>query len=131
MIRLKLSTLPPTVNGMYANVRGKGRVKTKRYKEWCSSAGWEIKKQAAGKIHSEKYGLIIKVHRRENGDYSNYIKPIEDLLVTLGVTPDDRHNMLPLAFHNEESGVDITVLDVNEAKELKEMINNFEKDLDY
>ena len=37
--------LPPSVNQLFANVAGKGRVRTGRYRAWAQVAGWQIKTQ--------------------------------------------------------------------------------------
>lgn len=39
-----------------------------------------------------RYTLRILVPDTMRGDATNRIKPIEDLLVQMGVTPDDRYN---------------------------------------
>ena len=41
-----LTPRPPSANALYSNVRGKGRVKTRQYRDWIwpsSEPGWGIK----------------------------------------------------------------------------------------
>jgi Holliday junction resolvase RusA-like endonuclease len=126
VIKISLSETPPTVNTMYRNLRGRGRVKTARYLKWCDFAEFEIKRQYPKKITSNTYGLILMINKRSNGDLSNYIKPIEDLLVRMGITPDDQFNVLPIAMPKiDAKGVDIIILDKNDTKLLSQEILSF------
>ena len=36
---------PVSVNALYRNVRGRGRVMTERHKTWRQAAGWELEQQ--------------------------------------------------------------------------------------
>jgi Holliday junction resolvase RusA-like endonuclease len=91
MITLKELPAPPSTNGLYRNVSGKGRVRTDRYATWANAAGWQINLQKPGKI-AGKVELDIYVQRQRSGsDISNRIKAIEDLLVTMGVIDDDKN----------------------------------------
>ena len=81
--------VPPSLNMMFRNVTGKGRVKTQRYREWCAAAGWDAngKGQCMGPF---KLVLTLSTHsRRSNADLDNRIKPVLDLLVTHKVIEDD------------------------------------------
>lgn len=91
MIEVRLSKLPPSVNSMYVNVPRIGRVKSKRYKQWVDLMSWQM--VGIKRCNTEKYGLVIFINPRSNGDITNYIKPIEDLLVHHKITADDRHNV--------------------------------------
>lgn len=122
MILINLSSLPPSVNAMYRNVPGKGRVKTKQYHDWYISAGWELHQQALNRIKTEKYGLIISIKKRKNADITNYIKPIEDLLVAHAITPDDKNNIATMIVENSTSLLQIKVLDDQEAVNLINLI---------
>jgi len=79
---------------MYRNVRGKGRVKTKRYLAWIELAGLSIH-GGIGK-HCKFPGDVfihIKIKRpdRRKRDIDNLIKAPLDLLVSCGVINDDRY----------------------------------------
>ena len=79
---------PPSVNGLFRNVRGRGRVKTQRYLTWLSAAGWDVK---GAKPVEGPYRLAITLKRpdKRHRDLDNHAKAISDLLVEHGVTPDD------------------------------------------
>ena len=89
MIKISLPR-PPSVNALYANVPGKGRVKSARYRTWLNAAGWEIKAQKPGKVKGD-YRLWLYCQRpdRRRRDLGNLEKPISDLLVAHGVVSDD------------------------------------------
>lgn len=81
---------PPSVNALYRNVVGKGRVKTERYRTWATAAGWELRRQCPHGVPG-RYGIRVTVGRTDNRrrDLSNTIKAVEDLLVAHGVVSDD------------------------------------------
>jgi hypothetical protein len=61
---LQLSYMPPSVNTIYANVPGKGRVKSARYKTWLKAAGWDI---AAQRLHNQRWSTpcyVTVLYRR-------------------------------------------------------------------
>lgn len=81
---------PPSLNNMFTNIAGRGRIKTQRYREWCAAAGWD----ANGKgTCSGPFSLVLVLSaasRRANSDLDNRIKPVLDLLVTHGIVDDDK-----------------------------------------
>ena len=80
---------PPSTNNLYANVPGRGRVKSGRYKTWRSAAGWDVKAHKF-ETFSCKVVLDLTVERpRVRSDVSNRIKAVEDLLVEMKVLADD------------------------------------------
>ena len=79
-----------SVNQLYRNLPGKGRVKSTKYKEWIAAA------EAA--IHGMPRNLIVgpvfirmEVGRPDNRrrDITNLIKCTEDFLVSHGLMEDD------------------------------------------
>jgi len=86
---------PPSANLLFANAPGKGRVRTKAYKLWAQSAGWEIKTQIVplpGMHHIDgPYALTI--HIGPGLDIDNCAKGIADILGPgahgMNVTEDD------------------------------------------
>lgn len=82
--------LPPSVNQLYRNAPGRGRVKTDRYKTWINAAGWELKSQRPRRL-SGSYALTMLCERKDKRrrDLGNLIKAVEDLLVTHHVVEDD------------------------------------------
>lgn len=100
--------LPPSANELFANLPGKGRVKTKAYKKWIEEARWHIITawRAAGKPEAPKDApmflwlrLGLKQRRRDAG---NCLKAVEDVLVKELPIPDDRWNDRILIERNSE-----------------------------
>lgn len=89
MIEVKISHKPPSVNQMYTNVSGRGRVPTKRYRTWKQAAQWDCVR--AGKV-SGPYVMQITVDRsmrHKNADIDNLCKPLSDLLQSEGIIDND------------------------------------------
>jgi crossover junction endodeoxyribonuclease RusA len=80
---------PPSVNSLFSNVKGRGRIKTRAYKAWLEEAGWSLKSQRPVKV-SGPYELKIQMPPTR-GDLGNYEKAISDLLVAHHVVDDDKH----------------------------------------
>ncbi len=87
--------VPPSVNGMYLNLPGRGRVKAGSYKKWCRDAEWAVASAKEWQADKRAFGpgfkvtLFLPLNMR--GDIDNRLKPILDLLVRMRVTVDDRH----------------------------------------
>jgi Holliday junction resolvase RusA-like endonuclease len=79
---------PPSVNELFANVPGTGRVKTQKYRSWERDAGWLLREQRPGHIEGH-YELTIRMPRGR-GDLGNAEKATSDLLVKHGVIDDDK-----------------------------------------
>ena len=82
--------MPPSTNALYANVSGKGRVKTAAYRQWIHDAGWQLQSQRPGRIEG-RYHIEIILSFPSNArsiDLDN-VKAISDLLVKHGVIEDD------------------------------------------
>lgn len=86
--------LPPSLNSLYPGKER--RRKSRAYKAWLTAAGWEAKLQKVWPV-SGPYTLDVRLPKAMPGDASNRIKPIEDLLVSLRLTPDDRYCQRPCA----------------------------------
>ena len=102
MIELRLP-LPPSTNHLYANVAGKGRVKSSRYRTWINAAGWCLKEQRPHKVSGD-YVLWLWCERPDGRrrDLGNLEKPVSDLLVEHGIVGDDSECV---AIHLYWSGV--------------------------
>ena len=87
MIRLPV---PPSVNALFRNAAGKGRVKTGQYKAWLMEAGLKLKLQRPIPVLG-RYTLLIRIPQSLQGDIDNRIKAVSDLLVTHEVVEDDRY----------------------------------------
>jgi len=90
--------LPPSANALFANVRGKGRVKTPEYKAWIAEARWHVLsawraqgKPEVGKDTPMRLSLRLGLVGRRR-DAGNCLKAIEDILARELPIPDDRYN---------------------------------------
>src|SRR5690606_26540695 len=86
---------PPSVNMLYQNVRGKGRVATKEYDAWKREAGWTLLAQRPRKF---KVPVTIAIelcapHNRRF-DLDNKNKCLLDLLVRHEVIPADHSGLV-------------------------------------
>jgi len=81
---------PPSVNSLYRNVAGRGRVRTQRYNGWLNAVGWDLEK--LGRIEGP-YEVEIRCAHDGRRDLDGYPKALLDALVKHNVTCDDRHLM--------------------------------------
>lgn len=81
---------PVSVNGMYANIYRKGRVKTAPYREWLEEAGWMMKAQPVKPFDCPvEIQAIVCAPDKRRRDLDNLWKPILDLLTAHKVIADD------------------------------------------
>lgn len=108
---------PPSANACFRNAAGKGRVKTKVYTDWITAAAWDIAVQNPGCV-SGPYHLLVTVKRANlRKDLDNFIKPISDLLVTMGVVDDDRFcESISAQWSDKWTGVRVTVIAAAQAR---------------
>jgi len=79
------------IKPMTANKCWQGRrFKTVKYKDWRDQVGYLIKNDK--KFTGGKYELLIHVYTKysSTSDVDNFIKPIMDCLVDVGIIEDDR-----------------------------------------
>lgn len=72
---------PPSVNNLFFNVAGRGRVRTKTYITWLIDAGWALKEQKPAKTLGKvavSVELCAPDKRRRDAD--NGLKAVLDLL---------------------------------------------------
>ena len=81
--------VPPSVNGLYRNVQGRGRVKTKRYMEWINAAGWALLESRPRKHNGAVSVHVLIEEPKRARDIDNILKPLLDLLTTHRVISDD------------------------------------------
>jgi hypothetical protein len=75
---------------MYANIAGRGRVKSERYRTWLQAAGWDVARQHNQPKWTEPVYLNIVIGKlRPTADIDNRAKPIIDLLVRHGFIAGD------------------------------------------
>lgn len=87
---IRLQHIPPSTNNLFVNVRGRGRVKSERYRTWIQAAGWDLASFNHNQRWTEPVYLTIAIGKlRANADVSNRVKAIEDLLVAHKIIPGD------------------------------------------
>lgn len=101
--------LPPSTNSLFANVRGRGRIKTPRYRRWRDNAVLAIcsTQPVPGRMAGPCDVAIYLPPFR--GDIDNRVKPCLDVAVAAGIIADDGQRYLrghPLV------GIDRTATDV-------------------
>lgn len=88
-ISLALSA-PPSVNDMFANVPGVGRVKTGKYRKWFKVARQEAIIGMMGKTRI-RGPFKATLYVAADGDLDNRVKATIDLCVAIGAVVDDIH----------------------------------------
>ena len=88
---------PISVNSLYANVPGKGRVKAQRYRTWQRNAMNEIMMQGprpnfTGPVRVTLFIGEAGVSEKFDGD--NAVKAYLDTLVKMGIIPDDSRSVV-------------------------------------
>jgi Holliday junction resolvase RusA-like endonuclease len=84
--------LPPSSNRLFANVPGKGRIKTRAYKNWRKAAVLSIFAQVRADLRiGGPVGLQICVPTGMRGDLDNRLKALIDALVASNRIDDDKH----------------------------------------
>lgn len=86
---INIAEPPPSVNNLFVNVRGKGRVRSDRYKTWLNAAGWDVLQARVKPIHGKVRMALIVARPNRRADLDNRLKAIGDLLVHQGVLIDD------------------------------------------
>lgn len=111
--------VPISVNAMYRNVVGVGRVKTKELKNWKLEAEWELARQNPPRFVGQvDISITLRYPPKGRADVSNYIKSVEDLLVTCGVIEDDSCKYVrsvSARWSHEEQGCRVNVYHAPEA----------------
>lgn len=88
MTTILLTEPPPTVNGMYANIPGKGRIKSRAYKSWRIAAMTEVMIQRPEKF-AGRVEVTLRLPETTRGDGDNRLKGCLDLLKIMRVIQDD------------------------------------------
>jgi len=90
--------LPPSVNNLFLNVQGRGRVKTAKYRGWCNDAIRSIWAQTTPPREiAPPYRITIDMPAKMRGDIDGRLKAAIDALVVSRVLTDDRHVMTLIA----------------------------------
>lgn len=81
---------PPSVNNLFFNAKGKGRVKTPAYKKWQDDCGWLIKSQRPERVEGAvEVSISICPPNKVRRDIDNLIKPCLDFLVAHRIIEGD------------------------------------------
>lgn len=105
-----LIPMPPSVNNLFLNVQGRGRVKSPHYRAWITEAGWELKMQKPPRFTGDFAILIEAGPRNKRRDVDNLAKPILDLLVAMKVVQDDRYaTSVTVAWNNDVQGCRVKI----------------------
>lgn len=82
---------PPSVNSLYRNVQGVGRVRSTKYKQWQKAAEAAIANHPPFPVIKGAYRIQMVVGMWDNRrrDILNLDKAPPDFLVHLGIVPDD------------------------------------------
>lgn len=87
--------LPPSVNKLFANLPGRGRIRTREYKRWSIAAlnyAWLSKPQGGFPLFDGPFNVQISVPSKMRGDVDGRIKAIPDFLKKpAGIITDDKH----------------------------------------
>ena len=89
IINVESEHFPISVNSLFANVAGKGRVRSKRYRAWASAAGWDFVGKGSITGPFEVAIILSRKKARANSDLDNYAKAVIDMLVTHKIVEDD------------------------------------------
>ena len=83
--------VPPSLNNLFVNVPGVGRVKGKKYTAWISVARqWLLTQKRPAEPISYICGVDIQVPRsKRKADIDNRIKPVLDTLRSSRILKDD------------------------------------------
>lgn len=106
--------MPPSVNGLWANSRNGGRVRTQRYDSWIYEAGAEIMRQRPKKFTGP---VILSYEVQEPAgkrkfDLGNREKALTDLLVSHRIIEADDNTIvreIKLKWAPDIDGVRVTV----------------------
>jgi Holliday junction resolvase RusA-like endonuclease len=85
--------LPPSTNALYRNVRGVGRVKTRKYNTWLNVAASYalVQKPHEGfPRFGRDFEVIVLIPAKTRGDVDNRAKATLDILTAWLIISDDR-----------------------------------------
>lgn len=78
----------PSVNNLYLNSRGHGRLRSPDYRRWLHEAGWLVKLQNVAPVPG-LVAVLIEAPLSRRRDLDNALKPVLDLLVQLAIIEND------------------------------------------
>jgi len=82
---------PPSTNALFRNVAGRGRVKTKLYKDFIAYGLSAIRQQRVEPVKG-RVVMVMGIERANmRADIDNHVKALLDVIVKAGVLEDDRY----------------------------------------
>jgi crossover junction endodeoxyribonuclease RusA len=88
MIEFAVS-MPPSVNNLFLNVPGRGRVRSGRYRAWQDENLWALKALKLGSVAGHvRVDYWLPVKNRQ--DIDNPLKALNDLLQSSGILANDK-----------------------------------------
>ncbi len=90
-ITIRTLHIPPSVNNCFANVKGKGRIRTERHRQWAAAAGWDFNGKGTVSGAFEVRITIDRNTRHILSDIDNRCKPVLDLLQEHRIVENDRY----------------------------------------
>lgn len=109
---------PPSVNNLFVNLPGRGRVKTQRYRTWRNAAGWDIRAAKPEKF-SGPIEVSVTYARPDNRrrDLDNFFKAVADALVEFEVIEDDSQIQKITLAWGEGRGATVQIMPVMGGRE--------------
>lgn len=104
---------PPSTNNLFINT-SRGRIRSSKYDQWATEAGWELLRQRPSKVA----GPVSLTFEFQSGkdkrkrDITNLLKAPEDLLVKHGIIEADDNTIVQSISANwnaEVTGVRIAI----------------------
>lgn len=111
--------VPPSVNGMYRNVAGVGRVKTTDYKNWITHAGTLLNIARPVPFGKARVQIGIMIPEKTRGDLDNRVKAIQDLFVAHKVIEDDTQIWRLLVERHADADVLISLMPYDSASRVQ------------
>jgi len=102
---------PPSVNNLFVNIPGRGRVKTQRYRTWRNAAGWDIRAAKPGKFEGPvEISVVYQRPDSRRRDLDNLFKAIADALVEFEIIEDDSKIERITLEWGESRGATVTII---------------------
>lgn len=80
---------PPSLNNLFINVPGRGRVPSARYTKWRDEAGWQLKSQRPSPVSGPVFVTLLFEEKKGMRDIDNLAKSVLDLCVTHEIIEGD------------------------------------------
>lgn len=89
MLTFTIPLDPPSLNNIYINVRGRGRVKSRAYRRWRDSTVFVLRALHLP-VFDARVAVEIVLPRAIRGDADNRTKACLDALQAAGIVTNDR-----------------------------------------